>query len=441
MTEFSIEKISEQIHFGKTKEYFREVFSSYQNENYRSAVVMLWSVVICDILYKLQHLVDLYDDGAAKKILQDVENAQNDDARSSSWEIKLVEDAHNQTELLDSSEYENLCYLQKQRHLCAHPVLNNDSELHSPNKETVRSLLRNALEDLLIKPPFYTQRIFNELLDDVSENTAALNTKRKLKQYIESRYLERLSENVEIQIFRSLWKLVFKTQNEQCDKNRKINFQTLEVISERKSNLIKEAVSGETDFYSNIASAGYPLDFLIVYLSKYPILFETLNEDAKIKIRHGIETTDVGKSMGWFVKDSLDQHFNDVLEWIEGDERPIFLDGQWDAVFEINDSDEWQECFCKLVGAYYASSRSFDQADLRFSDCMLVYIDRFNERAFKFTLEKAESNSQTYNRGHAAIDHAKVKEAILDVKPDFTFEIYPNFSSSVRDNELDDVAA
>ena len=229
MQEFSLERISEQIHYGKTKDYFQEVLSSYNNGNYRSSVVMLWSVAICDIVYKLQNLIDLYDDAAAKEILQEVTTIQNEDYKSSEWEIKLLDEVHNKTYLLDSSEYEDLRYLQKQRHLSAHPVLNSERELHTPNKETVRSLLRNTLEGLLIKPPFYTQRIMKELLEDLAESADVLNDRKKVKKYIESRYLSRTTPSVEINIFRSLWKLVFKLDNDECEKNRKINLHALEV--------------------------------------------------------------------------------------------------------------------------------------------------------------------------------------------------------------------
>lgn len=134
MQEFSLERITDNIHFGKTKGYFQEVLSSYNNRNYRSSVVMLWSVAICDIVYKLQQLIDLYDDAAAKEILQDVTKIQDRDPKSSAWELKLLNDVRDKTYLLDSSEFEDLIYLQKQRHLSAHPVLNSDRELHSPNK-------------------------------------------------------------------------------------------------------------------------------------------------------------------------------------------------------------------------------------------------------------------------------------------------------------------
>ena len=39
----------DNIYSSKTREYFREVLSSYSNGNYRSAVVMLYSVCICDL--------------------------------------------------------------------------------------------------------------------------------------------------------------------------------------------------------------------------------------------------------------------------------------------------------------------------------------------------------------------------------------------------------
>lgn len=45
---------ADEIYFANTRDYFKEVISSYGSGNYRSATVMLYSVVICDILLKLQ---------------------------------------------------------------------------------------------------------------------------------------------------------------------------------------------------------------------------------------------------------------------------------------------------------------------------------------------------------------------------------------------------
>lgn len=51
---YSIDGLTEQIHNQKTKEYFKEVIITYYTEAYRSCVVTLYSVVICDLVFKLQ---------------------------------------------------------------------------------------------------------------------------------------------------------------------------------------------------------------------------------------------------------------------------------------------------------------------------------------------------------------------------------------------------
>lgn len=47
---------AENIYFPQIKEYYREIVSSYDNGNYRSAMVMLYSTIVCDLLLKLKEL-------------------------------------------------------------------------------------------------------------------------------------------------------------------------------------------------------------------------------------------------------------------------------------------------------------------------------------------------------------------------------------------------
>jgi len=46
LDEYSIEQRATQIFDARTKEYFSEVLSCYAAGNYRSSVVMLWSVAV-----------------------------------------------------------------------------------------------------------------------------------------------------------------------------------------------------------------------------------------------------------------------------------------------------------------------------------------------------------------------------------------------------------
>lgn len=65
----SIDELSEQIYSAKTREYFDEVIQSYYVGNYRSATVMLYSVVICDIVYKLNELIERYTSRISFKLM------------------------------------------------------------------------------------------------------------------------------------------------------------------------------------------------------------------------------------------------------------------------------------------------------------------------------------------------------------------------------------
>ena len=436
MSEFSLENLSEKIHYGKTKDYFQEVISSYHNGNYRSAVVMLWSVAVCDIVYKLQYLVDLYQDAVAKSILDELTTLQNHDSKSSSWEFKLIEHTHKMTNLLDNSEYANLVYLQQQRHLSAHPILDSDRQLHTPNKQTVRALIRNTLEDLLIKPPFYTKKIIDELLENIAEAAPALNTREKLKRYVEHRYLSRLKPEVELSIYRSFWKLVFKLDNEDCTKNRDIILQTLEVIGNRNVGSILNQIKGEKDYYSNVSSIPLTLDYLVYYLSKNPKIYDLLNEDAKLQIQHNVKTTNTSKMCGWFVKENLEVHYEDILSLIENDINFNFRKGQLNFLLEIADTEEWQHLFCRILSSYYGASRSFNQADSRFQEAISPYLEVFDKKAIVFLIQRIEQNDQVYRRQIAKEEYKEIKKKLFQLHgPEFDLNPYENFKRRVMEDE------
>lgn len=439
-SENSLEKIAESIYFERSGLYFKEVLSSYYNENYRSAVVMLWSIAICDIIYKLQQLVDLYEDASAKAILDEVSGIQEKDLKSTSWEVKLIDRVHKETYLLDPPEYENLRYLQQKRHLSAHPTLRSTRELYSPNKETVRALIRNTLEDLLIKPPFYTRKIVNVLLEDIAEASSVINTKEKVKRYVESRYLSRAKPEVEISIFKALWKLVFRSEDQNCAKNRKINFDVISLVSSRRYELILSAIEKERDYFSEISTKPLQQSFLVIYLAKNPEIFNLLNESAQLKIRHSIENTYIGRIFGWFGKNSLQNHYNDLIAWIQKDKSEVSVpleltQDKLDLLLEISDTDEWQHMFCCLISTYFGASKSFNQADQRFQEVIEPYIHFFGKDSILHLLTQIENNGQIYFRGKACSDHVMIRDRLIQIYgSEEKLENFPHFSSSVSED-------
>lgn len=427
--EYSIETRTAEIFDHRTRDYFREVVSSYQQGNWRSATVMLWSVAVCDIIYKLQYLRDISGDETGKEILDDIEQLQETNARSSDWEGRLIDEIEERTRLLDLADMDHLKHLQRQRHLAAHPVLSGSSELHQPSKDSVRALIRNTLDGLLTKPPIYTNRVFGTLVNDLAESKNVLVTDEKLRSYVESKYLSRADLKLEIGLIRSLWKLVFRLQNDDCDAHRDINYRALRLLVSRNPSDVSEAVANESDYYSNIAQEGEPARLLIRLLSQYPSFYDSLNNAAKVIIQHVAEIDADARVFAWFLNGSLQDHSEKLIEWIGSNDHPDLSNDVVVSVQNISDSAEWEKQVNTILNSYYGSSWSYDEADERFSVAISPFLSRYDAEDIEDLLSKIDDNGQTHDRRGARRDHGYVRDRCNELGVNFTE--YRNFTQSV----------
>ena len=111
---FSIAE-EEMIYFPQTRQYFREVTTSYEIGNYRSSIVMLYSVVVCDLLLKLEELANTNNDSVAKEILDQIENTRTENQTSGQWEWELIRSVRERTSFLDNEAYANIEHLYSYR--------------------------------------------------------------------------------------------------------------------------------------------------------------------------------------------------------------------------------------------------------------------------------------------------------------------------------------
>ena len=164
----------DQIYFKKTRDYFREVLSDYSNGNYRSAVVMLYSVTICDLLLKLQELNEVYNDGIASSILKDVNKERiNPSGKSkSSWEKQLIDRIYNETKMLDLQAYTEINHLYDHRNFSAHPALNENYELIIPSRDITIAHITNKKETQETNAPSIVINLIGLTDNDVMPSTA-----------------------------------------------------------------------------------------------------------------------------------------------------------------------------------------------------------------------------------------------------------------------------
>ena len=137
MNYFSIDDAISNIKNKYTRELFKEVYSSYTIGNYRSAVVMLWSIIVTDLLLKLKDLDNIYDDPKAKEVLKKFKEEQEKNPTSSKWEEKIIDIFQNDFNFFETYESERMRYLQKIRHVSAHPVVDAFDSLFVPTEGSV----------------------------------------------------------------------------------------------------------------------------------------------------------------------------------------------------------------------------------------------------------------------------------------------------------------
>lgn len=356
---------TDQIYFPQTRENFNEVFSSYGVGNYRSAVVMLYATTVCDILLKLQELRDTYNDGVAKNILEEIDKSRQgglggNGKCKSAWEWELIESVRKQTDFFDNESYITLQHLYDYRNMCAHPAVNDSYELYKPDQEIVIALIKSVLKTILCKPPIYIKGVFDTLTNDLaSKKDDFENDKEHLKRYLDNRYYDRMSDGMKLKAAKSLWKICFVVDDDECNRNRLINRRALEILTEEIEKEFIDQIANDKNHYTVNENDGIKLH-LLSYLAKYPNVYQPLSEDLKYTIDRFIEKNSIAKSISWF-KEGINPEFLNVLDPGVGINSSV-LPEMYERFSKNGYKKEVLDFFIKYLGESY----NFDTADERF---------------------------------------------------------------------------
>jgi len=306
----------DRVYSGKTRDYFKEIISLYKNKNYRSAIVMLYSLLISDLYYKLQDLEDIYNDEKAKEILTEITEIREKNQTSPEWEKLMIERIKGKTSFLDNHMYDKFDFLKKERNICAHPEMNYNLNLYTPNNSTVAGYIKDIYEGVFVKPPIFINNIVNSLTEDLKEHKYIYESNRDLlHNHITNTYLSRITDDMLKKLFKAFWKLTFKSQDEDCRNNRYVLFRALkEIIDYKKElliNIIKNNEYYTTQILINDDAVFKYLIFLCTYYynSEYNI-YTNFNDDFKSKIKSKIEIEEhFGYDLiSWFMFDDFDSY-------------------------------------------------------------------------------------------------------------------------------------
>lgn len=415
---------SEDIYFPKTKEYFKEVVSTYYNSNYRSSVVMLYSVVICDILYKLKELDERYNNGQAKNILQQVDKSRKSNEDSSAWERQLIDRINKDTKLLDDPTQASIKHLKNIRNLSAHPSVDDEYILYEPSKETTVALIREVLINLLIKPPIFIGNIVDMLTEDLKETKDVFkNDKESLNNYLDKKYFSKMNIETKYKIFKTFWKLCFVNDNDECKENIDVNINVLEYLLANNYDDIITLI-GKGKKIENIPNDDSKRIWLCRLLAKYTIIYKYIDDYENKKILSLSNTNDNIKLLSWFTKKNKQVHIQELID------NNNYLDVDKNCVkfsYDEYAKEGLGEEFLNYIIKIFNESDSYNTADNRCEKYILQFLDKFNSNQFTNILEGINNNSQIYNRRRSYSDNNEIlKYAISKGVTDY--EVYPNLS-------------
>jgi hypothetical protein len=445
---FSLETQKSSIYDRRTKKYFDEVYRSYANRCYRSATVMLWSVIVCDLIFKLQELRDLYSDVGAQKILEEIEKLQKSDPYSPKWERELVKMVFERTQLLDTASNHKIITIQDHRHLSAHPIISDEDTLFEPTEEMVRSDIRNSIEAVLSKPPFLTQKILNTILEDLEEIKDSLPDDSSLRKYLQSKYLQSLNKETIIKLFRGLWKIVFRSEDERSDENREINFRALKIIFEKDRQNIVEAISQEANFYSKIANDDEAIKYLIEFLSLEKEIYDSLEDSAKELIKPILKDNLSYFGIAFFVSESPKDHVVKFTRWIEekyhkeyGDNGHFLKKHHHRRFKNVCDEFGLKSEFRQFGITCFISSADFERADIYFDKYVEGNLGDYTKDEFEKLLKGANRNNQCYwrNRSRSGSDSVRILQAAkIKLGENYDFSEFRNLPIDRIDEAVED---
>lgn len=429
--EDSLEYKSEKIYHHKTKEYFKEVLSSYHNGNYRSAVVMLYTVVICDLIYKLQELSDRYSDTTAVSILTNIKGEKEQNPTNPKWEKTLIDEVITRTNLLEPQDKLNIMYLRDNRHLSAHPVLDVLDMLVKPNKETVRANIANMLDGLLCKSPLLSNKIINTFLADLVSIDGQIVRQIDLERYLNGKYLHNINKPTEQKLFRDLWKFAFKLEDAQTNEHRNIIYKALLVLFNKERTFFLSLIQSEKTYYSDINLENPRiLDIMLSFWSQYPATYIHMDDTVKVLIDNKVRENFILFAKSVFLSDSLLEHLDEIKTRLVSESFTISLrNPETELLFNLSEEQGVTKEFLDLLILSFKESYSFNDGDHKFQDYIIPYGRLFTKEQFKEILTAINGNNQLYSRWDARKDNPLLKK-MIDMHPfkdEIDYSEYPNF--------------
>lgn len=429
----------ERIASTNTKKYLKEVISSFNNDNLRSAVVMLYTVFMTDLCEKLNELSNDYNDSVARDILNEIKQKKTSDASRETDIVNKIKER--KPELFDVTVEATYSNLKNWRNICAHPTLQEDAAepLPSPNKELVSGMIRSCIETLFIQSPFLGNKIFGPLLTDVARFTKMLPSDQAFDEYVSQKYINRFDPVTVDYMLKNLFKIVFCDDSQEAQINRHINTKLFFLMINKNRTSALNTIVDTANFNAiKLEDMSIILNYMY-FISNFPSLMSKTPSliKEKIVLLSSIETGTWNYLLNYYlVCESLNKHLSDINndeEKLNTIAEKLIVNGtNVDYLYNLCNNSGCLQEFYKLGINIYTRSVNFDEANYRFGLWIDPYVDKYDVPDFELLFEKANENGQCNGRYKATVDHKKVfdlySKALIEIITEEDFKKkWPHF--------------
>lgn len=274
----------------RSREYFKEAVTCSEHGCYRAAMSTLYCVCMCDIVYKLIGIGEEHGFTPASDILNEMRDTQKTNPRREAWENQLLESVVERTALLDDVTYKIILQIRDWRHLSAHPALDDENKLVTPNQEMVIGHLREIYSRLLTKSPIYVKsRDLPALISDMllQRRVELMKDNDVFESFLEKEYnISKLSEKDVLRLFKTFWKFELSIADKvEAEYTRIINARFIAYLYQQHTELINQHFSVQTNHLKINRELWQEAHYLF---SKFPAMYNFLDDIDKILINHKV---------------------------------------------------------------------------------------------------------------------------------------------------------
>mgnify|MGYP003365424221 CR=1 FL=1 len=396
-----------------TRQYMREVISDYNNGNFRSAVIMLYVVIMSDIVEKLDSLSGIYSNEAAKEILAQLSDRSKYDASRERFLFEQVQ--KRLPAMLPNEAVATIKSLKEWRNVSAHPSLAQDSPepLGRPSQETVAGLIRESIDTVFSQSADLSTRSFSPFLDTIAENENSFADDSALKNFLEKKYFTKFQASTYNYMVEHLFSIVFTSTDNDSTQHRYINFKVLIMLIGHKRERSLTYLTKSSRFQNLQIQEPDILDLLMQFFRNLPESFEFAPYFARHQIELKTKIDPNLKLINFYLDASnLTVHISTLLKELgqDNDYCNFFDKITWTSAYVEAIRKQLLEtgdiaALNKLSILVYGESTNFDSADARFEYLIAPQLKSFTQDEFQLLFKKAGKNSQCYARSRATSDH------------------------------------